>query len=161
MTLREVGQTTVAYVYLILGTTVNKTSTMCFLPFLHSSPFVPTDVAKYSPVFIRHTIMAHQHDDCIPSARKQVLDPSNDCVGLRPSIFISSICHKWSRDRHPNRADPWSSTRSPFTTKMNKKSILKTISDPLSTRTQIRLRRWRDQDKELVIEVLTERADSM
>ena len=42
----------------ILRTPINKTFTMRFLPFLHSSPLVPTVIATYSPTFIRHTRMA-------------------------------------------------------------------------------------------------------
>jgi len=44
-------------------------------------------------------------------------------------------------------------------TKVDKRRILPSISPPLFT--QIRMGRWREEDKELVIKTLSEKADGM
>jgi hypothetical protein len=105
-------------------------------------------------------------DECsntsgIPSARKQVLDLLKDlvslqlsnlhiCVTSRPEIDIRAALEPLAfysvsiHDQSGQKKDIEDYTR----------SVVYADSDTL-------MRRWRDQDKELVIDTLTERADGM
>ena len=101
------------------------------------------------------------NDSGIPTARKQVLDLLKDLVGLqflnlhicvtsRPEVDIQAVLeplafHSVSiHDQNGQKNDIEDYIR----------SVVYGDSDTA-------MRRWRDQDKELVIEALTERADGM
>jgi hypothetical protein len=105
-------------------------------------------------------------DECsntsgIPSARKQVIDFLKDLVGLqlsnlhicvtsRPEIDIRAALE--SLAFHPVSIHDQSG---------QKKDIEDYIRSVVRADSDTAMGRWRDQDKELVIETLTERADGM
>ena len=97
----------------------------------------------------------------IPSAREQVLDFLKDLIGLRlpnlhicatsrPEIDIQAALEplaSWSISIHDQNGQ--------------KKDIEDYIRSVVYANSDMAMRRWRDEDKELVIETLTERADGM
>ncbi len=105
-------------------------------------------------------------DECpntsgIPSARKQLLDLLKDLVGLqlsnlhicltsRPEIDIRAALEPLAF--HPVSIHEQSGQKNDIEDYI--RSVVYTDSDTA-------MRRWRDKDKELVIETLTERADGM
>ena len=105
-------------------------------------------------------------DECpntsgIPSARKQVLDLIKDLAGLqhtnlhvcvtsRPEIDIRVVLEPLAF--HPVSIHDQSG---------QKKDIEDYIRAVVHADSDTAMRRWRDQDRELVIETLTERADGM
>ncbi|KAI9449211.1 ankyrin repeat-containing domain protein [Lactarius psammicola] len=97
----------------------------------------------------------------IPSARKQVLDLLKDLVGLqlsdlhicltsRPEIDIQAALEPLAF--HPVSIHEQSG---------QKKDVEDYIKSVVYADSDTAMRRWRDKDKELVIETLTERADGM
>ena len=105
-------------------------------------------------------------DECpiasgIPSAREQVLDFLKDLIGLRLSNL--HICAT-SRPEIDIRAalEPLASWPiSIHDQNGQKKDIEGYIRSVVYAKSDTAMRRWRDEDKELVIETLTERADGM
>ena len=105
-------------------------------------------------------------DECpntsgIPSARKQVLDLIKDLVGLwlsnlhicvtsRPEIDIRAVLEPLAF--HPVSIHDQNG---------QKKDIEEYIRAVVHADSETAMRRWREQDKELVIETLTDRADGM
>ncbi|KAH9032802.1 hypothetical protein EDB85DRAFT_2289651 [Lactarius pseudohatsudake] len=147
-----------------------------------ASLLVPIVVATYSLAFTRRTTMAHRCSRYLakaqstsswtrwmnvpiplelPPARKQVLDLIMDLVGLRLSNL--HICVT-SRPEIDIRAALEPLTFYPVSIHEQsgqKKDIEDYIRSVVYVGSDTAMRRWRDKDKELVIETLTDKADGM
>ena len=103
-------------------------------------------------------------DECsntsgLPSPREQVLDLLNDLVQLSsPNLHLCVTSRPEIDIRHV--LEPLTSRRvSLHEESGQKKDIIDYVT--LVVQSDLRMRRWRDEDKNLVIETLSERADGM
>jgi len=104
-------------------------------------------------------------DECpnisgIPSAREQVLDLITSLVGLLPNIRVCVT----SRPEVDIKAafEPLAShTVSLHDESGQKEDITDYVRFVVYSNSDTAMKRWRDEDKELVIETLSERADGM
>ena len=105
-------------------------------------------------------------DECpntsgIPSARKQVLDLLRDLVGLHLSNLHICVTSRPETDIRAALEPLAFHTVSIHDQSGQKKDIEDYIRSVVYGDSDTAMMRWRDQDKELVIETLTERADGM
>ena len=105
-------------------------------------------------------------DECpntsgIPSPREEVLDFLKDLIGLQlPNLHICAT----SRPEIDIQAalEPLASWSISIHDQNGQKKVIKDyIRSVVYANSDMAMRRWRDEDKELVIETLTERADGM
>jgi len=97
----------------------------------------------------------------IPSARKQVLDLLKDLVSLRLSNLHICITSRPEVDIRAALEPLAFHPVSIHDQSGQKKDIEDYIRSVVYADSDTMMRRWRDKDKELVIETLTERADGM
>ena len=105
-------------------------------------------------------------DECpnssgIPSARKQVLDFLKDLVGFRLSNLHICVTSRPEIDIRTTLEPLASYLISIHDQNGQKKDIEDYIRAVVSADSDTAMGKWRDQDKELVIKTLTERADGM
>jgi hypothetical protein len=105
-------------------------------------------------------------DECpntsgIPSARKQVLDLLKDLVGLQLSNLHICVTSRPEIDIRATLEPLTFHSVSIHDQNGQKRDIEDYIRSVVYGDSDTAMRRWRDQDKELVIETLTERADGM
>ena len=105
-------------------------------------------------------------DECpitsgIPSARKQVIDFLKDLVGLQLSNLHICVTSRPEIDIRVALEPLAFHTVSIHDQSGQKQDIEDYIRSVVYTDSDTAMGRWRDQDKELVVETLTERADGM
>ena len=105
-------------------------------------------------------------DECpntsgIPSARKQVLDLLKDLISLQFSNLRICVTSRPEIDILTALEPLASHTVSVHDESGQKQDIADYIRSVVYADSDTVMRRWRDKDKELVIETLTERADGM
>ena len=105
-------------------------------------------------------------DECpitsgIPSARKQVIDFLKDLVGLQLSNLHICVTSRPEIDIRVALEPLAFHTVSIHDQSGQKKDIEDYIRSIVYADSDTAMGRWRDQDKELVVETLTERADGM
>ncbi|KAH9069508.1 hypothetical protein EDB83DRAFT_2551109 [Lactarius deliciosus] len=105
-------------------------------------------------------------DECpdtsgVPSARKQVLDLLKDLVSLRLSNLHIGVASRPEADIRDALKTLTSQTVSLQDERGQKKDIASYVRSVVYSESSIFMRRWREEDKELVIETLSERADGM
>ncbi|KAH9019918.1 ankyrin repeat-containing domain protein [Lactarius deliciosus] len=105
-------------------------------------------------------------DECpdtsdVPSARKQVLDLVKDLVSLRLSNLNIAVTSRPEADIRDALESLASQTVSLQDERGQKEDIADYVRSVVYSESSIFMRRWREEDKELVIETLSERADGM
>ncbi|KAH8983654.1 hypothetical protein EDB92DRAFT_1759443, partial [Lactarius akahatsu] len=105
-------------------------------------------------------------DECpdtsgVPSARKQVLDLLKDLVSLRLSNIHIGVTSRPEADIRDALESLASQTVSLQDERGQKKDISSYVRSVVYSESSIFMRRWREEDKEHVIETLSERADGM
>ena len=101
------------------------------------------------------------NDSGIPTARKQVLDLLKDLVGLQLSNLHICITSRPEVDIQVALEPLAFHSVSIHDKDGGKKDIEDYIGSVIYGDSDMAMRRWRDQNKELVIETLTERVDGM
>ena len=101
------------------------------------------------------------NDSGIPTARKRVLDLLKDLLGLQLSNLHICITSRPEVDIHVALEPLAFHSVSVDDQDGQKKDIEDYIRSVVYGDSDMAMRRWRDQNKELVIETLTERVDGM
>ena len=114
----------------------------------------------HGPVFVIIDALDECPDNTgMPSSREQVLDLVNNFVGLCPKNLHICVTSRPEIDIRTSLESLTSLRVSLHEQSGQKKDIIEYVNSVVNSDTK--MRRWREEDKKLVIETLSERADGM